>query len=258
VLVGRTLEDAEMGERQSSLTSLGMWPITRVAAYWPSGTQKAGRKMQTSQALDGADEDSLPVLPRSKRRLLDQRDANTADHEDMPPLTANRRGKASIPNTLFQSQCQRTKPVLTGRKTRVASVVSDVSSVDGAGASTSARGGMRRGTQQARALLEDSEEEGVEFTPSALGTGRGSRSTNGTQEGTGSAVRSSDRTAINARGGVPASGSVSATFGRRKLLLVDDDDDGMVSRAGFSSSDASSSLRSSLSRFSLAPPSPFN
>lgn len=217
-------------------------------AFWPAETQR-GRKTQASQALDGGDEDSMPLLPRSKRRLLDQR-TTTEDGDDkddeMPPPTAKRRGGAFVQDTPTQSQAS--EPKTTG-KTRGESVVSDISSVGGGGSTRSkrasaamttgrtARGG--RGTQRQPVLLEDSEEEGVEFTPSAVGSASGSggtrpkgRSTRGAQdhgEIDTATTRSSART-TSQMGPPQTTGSASVTMGRKKLLPVDDDDDDMVSR----------------------------
>lgn len=244
VLVGRALEDAEMGERESIGSQYRTVQGSLDIAFWPAETQR-GRKTQASQALDGGDEDSMPLLPRSKRRLLDQRTTTEHGDEDdeMPPPTAKRRGGAFVPDTPTQSQSSEPKAT-NHRKTRGESVVSDVSGVGGSTRSKrvssattgrTARGG--RGTHKQPVLLEDSEEEGVEFTPSAIGSASGSggtrakaRSTRGTQdhaEDT-ATTRSSART--SQMGPPQTTGSASVTMGRRKLLPVDDDDDDMVSR----------------------------
>jgi hypothetical protein len=248
VLVGRALEDAEMGEREWINSQHETARGSLDSAFWPAETQK-GRKTQASQALDGGDEDSMPLLPRSKRRLLDRRTTTGHGDEDdeMPPPTAKRRGGAFVPDTPTQSQTSESKAT-HHRKTRGESVVSDISSVGGSTRSKrvsaattgrTARGG--RGTQKQPVLLEDSDEEGVEFTPSAIGSASGSggtrargRSTRGTQylaEVDTATTRSSART-TSQMGPPQTSGSASVTMGRKKLLPVDDDDDDMVSRLG--------------------------
>jgi len=205
-LAGPTLEDAEMGE-----------------PFWPTQNAKVARHTQTTtqaMAVDDEDDD-LPLLPRSRKRLLDTRITPGRDFDEAP-RTSRKRGAASL---------RETEPVPSGpsarsRKVRGASVVSDASST---GAAT--RRAPARKAKKALHVIDGSEEEEVEADlPTATATGTGS----GRSTGSGARTRwlgaGTGRSAMSSTLDGPTAPTASARpkGAKERKMLVDDDDDGEV------------------------------
>ncbi|WWD22759.1 hypothetical protein CI109_107252 [Kwoniella shandongensis] len=228
VLTGPTVQAAEMGE-----------------PYWPTQAIKTGnrRTQAGSQAPIAEEEDDMPLLPRSRKRLLGTQ-ALQDDDTDMPftGRTSTQRRKV-VPETQNSSMAGSQLPLR--RNARGASVVSESS----VGTSTSVATSTTRGGGGTRAkapskpktrgkepiVLEDSgEEDGVDRGNSRSGKGTGTvtlEEDDDDDDVVASTAMGVGRSRLtqSTRSSAKAAGSGSGVGGRRKLLPVDDED-GMAFR----------------------------
>ena len=203
--------------------------LTTTTAYWPTQAPNPYKRPQASQfpATIADDEDEMPLLPRTKKRLLGVRDDSPSTADDPTPHATRRSEKPEI----SQSQTGQITLSPMQRKTRRGSVASEASSVAASTrskASTSKPKSATRGKSKKKAevepiVLEDSEEEvalEMDKTP-----------TTATRSATRGATSAVDDEPMSTRSGRKASGRTTqaATGGRRKLLPADDDGDEMVS-----------------------------
>lgn len=175
-------------------------------AYWQTESARPSARSQgMSQALPtfNEDEDDMPLLPRTRRRLLGEE-----GNEPTPPPPRRRQGAP-------ESQELTSKKVAhkTPRNTRAVSTVSEGSVASLAlSASTRSRGAKSGKSKPKPIVLADSDEELPPPTP-ATRSGRSGATSTLEGDGTRFSTRSTQ----------------TATVGRRKLLPADDDDGGMVS-----------------------------
>lgn len=188
------------------------------SAYWATedvATQPRTQPSQNSHPRGGGsfeDEDSAPLKPSSRRKLLSQiQEEGDSDDEVMPSMRS-RRGKT--PATGSSSR----------RSTRASSVQSEASTTAAPPARTqratqrTQRAPAKRATQ--RVLLDESDDDEVFATPPATATGRSSRST----RSRGAEAPSSSTLAAPSTRTRTSQRTTQATQ-RRKLLVDDDDDD---------------------------------
>jgi hypothetical protein len=184
------------------------------------------------------EEDEMPLLPRSKKRLINNADSPPPEYD--VPATGRRKGTQATQATQTTQSTQR-----PARKTRATSVASDVS--DTPSTRTRSKPAARGKKTAETVVIEDSEEEvalDLGKTPStATRSGRGAKSraatstldadtvgagAGGTRRGTRTTTQASvvpDTSQVNpTSSGVTASGRPP----RRKLLVDDDDDDDVV------------------------------
>jgi hypothetical protein len=188
-----------------------------ILAYWVQ-TQlgKNGKRGQPSQALAMVDEeeDTMPLLPRSKRRLL----GGTPEVEESFSTAPKQRGAQKL-----------IAPKPAPRRVRGATAESEVSIVSVPLPTRTAA--KARGKGKTPIVVEEDEDEEAEvdigLAASRLSGKTGSRSsgraTSSTLEGETTKTRGKTTQMPNA---TPA----STATGRRRMLLPDDDDDGPVSR----------------------------
>lgn len=205
-------------------------------AYWVADSGVPPKRGQgISQAVSSMreEEDEMPLLPRSRKRLIQT--ADSPPPEDIPATG----GRKSRPTQPTQATEVTQRPV---RKTRAASVASDISEAPStrARAKPAARG--RKAVEPV--VVEDSEDEvalDLDKTPStATRTGRGGKSRaatstlgadtagpGGTRKGTRTTQTSMvpDTSQMEAP---PSTATASGRPARRKLLVDDDDDDDVV------------------------------
>lgn len=211
------------------LTLLAYWATEQPLTQAKRGGTQA--KSQSYRQTELYEEDNMPLVPTSRRRLLTQIREDD-DDEETPTLAPSKRRRGATPNT--QS------PVLsapTSRRARAGSALSDVSSAAPSevaepktGRASSTRASTRapptqrarRGTQAAPVVLDSDDDD----TPFATARTRaGGRST--AARGSGTAARS---TTLNDEGTSLSRGTLPAT-GTRRRLLGDDDGDDVVSDA---------------------------
>jgi hypothetical protein len=201
--------------------------LTRVGiAYWPQAETVRGKKGQMSQipaSYVDEEEDTMPLLPRSRKRLL----GDTPEVEESFNTASKQRGIASQTQTL---STPKPKPVAVARRTRGGTVDSDVSiSSAPRPTATKTQKGRGRGKLDTPIVIDEEDEDEVDVgligsRRTGTGTGRGSGKTGGTSTLDGETTRSS-----RAKG--TQSVVASGTTGRRRLLPADEDDDGIVSRS---------------------------
>jgi len=217
------------------VNSLGSW---LTVAYWVADSGGPSKRGQMSQAVGimRDDEDEMPLLPRSKKRLINN--ADSPPPENGVPATGRR--KEARPTQITQTTQSTQRPV---RKTRAASVVSDIS--DAPSTRTRAKPAARGKKTAEPVVIEDSEEE-VAFdlgkTPStATRSGRGAKSRGatstleadtvgggGTRRGTRTTTQPSAVPDTSQVEPTPSGVTASGRPARRKLLVDDDDDDDVV------------------------------
>ncbi|WVR03162.1 hypothetical protein IAU60_000152 [Kwoniella sp. DSM 27419] len=226
VLAGPTAQDGEMGE-----------------PYWPTQVVKNGRgKAQQSQFAMEVDTEDMPLLPRSRKRLLATQVSQ--DDDDLPPSTVTQRA-GRIQDS--QPQTQTPQVGISHRKTRAASVVSEADSVaTNTSAATSTRARSTRAGTSTRStrtsskqpvVLEDSEEEGVDWGASTKTRGTRSGRTvassaiishdgppGTTTNDADTAMLPPSTAATKSRRTQPSTPASAVLGGRRKLLPADDDD----------------------------------
>ncbi|WRT63291.1 uncharacterized protein IL334_000196 [Kwoniella shivajii] len=222
-LAGPTMQDAEMGE-----------------PYWPTqvfNNTSRGRT-QASQVVD--EDEDMPLLPRSKKRLLG---TQVNQDEDEVPSTSRLRKQSRVPETqLTQTQM----PITTKRRTRAQSVLSEAdSAITSTSAATSTRAGKAtsRGKNKEPILLEDSDDEeegegldwgdstGLATNPRSTRTSTQSKGDTGTGSGTktlGSmnppSISTAKRKTLPTQG-TSTRNTQASSQARRRLLPADDDDD---------------------------------
>ncbi|KAK8844689.1 hypothetical protein IAR55_006538 [Kwoniella newhampshirensis] len=231
VLTGPTVQDAEMGE-----------------PYWPTQAVKTGnqRTQAGSQATIAEEEDDMPLLPRSRKRLLGTQ-ALQDDATD-PPLTGRRgtQRRKVIPET--QNSSMNGSQLPPRRSTRATSVMSEssvgtsTSVATATGSTTRGKAVKRRGKGKEPVLLEDSDEEdGVDWGNSSTGRTKSGRSGKGTgtvtleEDEDDEEVVASTAMGLGRSKATPStqrSGGTGTTLGvgRRRKLLPVDDEDGMAFR----------------------------
>lgn len=231
VLAAPSTNDAEMGERK--LTRPVEEILANILAYWPTQQSKGKGKGKTqtslTQQMDEDEDEDMPLLPKSRRRLLSQ----GHDDEMSPPPPTARQKRGGPSQTPAASQAPPPRRA-THRQLRETSVTSDTSSVGrGTRATTRATLAATQRSRKGKAepiVIEESEDEvNRDLGParSSTGTARG-KSTRGTATGSGIVGddEASTTTAIATRGRATPS---SLGTGRRRLV-VDDDDDGELVR----------------------------
>ena len=221
-------------------------------AYWPIQPAKLVGRTQGSQFQSNSldDEDEMPLLPRSKKkRLLELEDEDDSAPSEVASTSAPATRQAPLASKKTNSRSTR-QPA---RKTRAASIISDVSSVaastrSAAARSTASRAKAKGASKKEVIEFQDSEDEvaldlGKTPTPSGRGTGTGAgtgtRGTRGrgatsTLEGEPISTRSTrtpafDTGTTTTRRSTATQGktatAASGTRGGRRRLVVDDDDD---------------------------------
>jgi len=236
-LVGQDMNDAEMGERECSSVCISERYVL-TAAYWVAesgGPSSKGVGMSQAVGSMRQEEDEMPLLPRSKKRLINV--ADSPPLEDNVPATGSR--KFVVPSQTTQTTQATQRPV---RKTRATSVASDVS--DAPSAPTRAKPAVRGKKTVEPVVIEDSEDEvalDLGKTPStATRTGRGAKSRAATSTldvdtagggGTRRTTRTTQASMIPDTSQMeppPSTATASGRPARRKLLVDDDDDDDVV------------------------------
>ncbi len=202
VLAGPTIHDAEMGERRFCKYPTKQ-SIDLILAYWPPETTRPSARSQgVSQAFDEGDD--MPLLPRTRKRLLGEDGAESTPPGTSPgPFAPPTQTHSTLRFGMTQIQ----------RKTRRQSVESDVSTANLVPIeSVRTRSGPKNGKAKVKEpiVLEDDDEN--DPTPPTRSTRSDVTSTL-----QGDASRS-----------VTPRSTQTATAGRRKLLPADDDDGGMV------------------------------
>jgi len=226
-----------------------------VLAFWPT-QQPTGKKGKGStqamltQAMDEDDED-MPLLPRSRRRILDEDDLDD-DISPMPPPASlaprSRAARSAISETPAPtppkkaSATQSRARTQTQRQLRESSVVSDASSTGAGGRSTRTTRAPAASTQARKGkappiVIEESEDEvNRDLGPARSSTGTGTRTmgrhTSGAAGSGSGRVGDDEATPASASNRGKTQSSLGAT-GRRRLLVADDDDDGELVSAGF-------------------------
>lgn len=254
-LAAPAVNDPEMGERESEGFQVDRILAYQIA-YWPT-QQPTGRKGKGSTQMTQTEhpeeeDDEMPLLPPSRRRLLD---SNTGEDNDMTPIpsTSRTRGRgAQELSSQVASQASKMVGARAGRATqsrqvRESSATSDVSSLGGRPSRTTkatktaskVSGPPTQSTRSGRVntiVIEESEDEvnnGIGPARSSTGTATRGKSTRvaGTSEaGTTASGRIGDDEATTATGTRAKTQSTLGATGRRRLLVADDDDDGeMVS-----------------------------
>lgn len=192
------------------------------SAYWATedvATQPRTQPSQNSHPRGGGsfeDEDSAPLVPSSRRKLLSQIQEEGDSDDEVPVHSArSRRGKTPA-----------TGSATSRRSTRASSVQSEASATAAPPARTqrttqrTQRAPAKRATQ--RVLLDESDDDEVFATappPPATATGRSSRST----RSRGVEVPASSTLAAPSTRTRTSQRTTQAT--QRRQLLVDDDDD---------------------------------
>lgn len=218
-LAAPNVHNAEMGERELLQRNEALL----TSAYWATedvATQPRTQPSQNSHPRGGGsfeDEDSAPLVPSSRRKLLSQiQEEGDSDEEVAVHSARSRRGKTPA-----------TGSATSRRSTRASSVQSEASATAAPPARTqrttqrTQRAPAKRATQ--RVLLDESDDEEVFATappPPATATGRSSRST----RSRGVEVPASSTLAAPSTRTRTSQRTTQATQ-RRKLLVDDDDDD---------------------------------
>lgn len=203
----------------------------RLPAYWTSDQPvRNGKQTQMSQipaSLD--DDDHMPLLPVSNKRLLGTMREDSPDTEDS--MTANKSRDRRSTQTATQSDfTQGRTNRASSRSTRATSVASEASSAVPISKAKSKP--VARSKKPETIVIEDSEDEvanEVGRASARSSTARGSkRSSIGTRipgtsvPGEAGDVPSSSKTTV--RSGTRGT-QASAPAPRRRLLVADDDDD---------------------------------
>lgn len=197
-----------------------------------------------TQYQQDEEDDEMPLLPTSRRRLLD----NDQD-DDMTPTPSTSRGRtrgAIEPDSQVTDPGRSATariPRATQRKTREASIASDVSSAGVRSSRTSktsrpaakASASSAKGGRGTAIVIEESEDEvnrDIGPARSSTGTrGRSMRNAGTSEAGPSASGRIADDEATTLSGIKNRTQSTLGATGRRRLLVADDDDDGeMVSR----------------------------
>lgn len=184
--------------------------------------------------MDEDEDEDMPLLPRSRRRLLDK-----GEEDDMspgPPPSSLARGTRGPPSqTPIASQAPPRRATATHRQLRETSVNSDTPSVGRSTRTTQAAPSTQTRKGRAPAIvIEESEDEvnrdlGPARSSTGTGTARGKSSRTAGLSGSGSGFGDDEASSMAA--GTAARGKTQSSLGTgRRRLVVDDDDDGeMVS-----------------------------
>lgn len=185
--------------------------------------------------MDEDEDEDMPLLPRSRRRLLDK-----GEEDDMspgpPPLSLARGTRGAPSQTPVASQAPPRRATATQRQLRETSVNSDTSSVGRSTRNTKAAPSTqtRKGRAPAIVIEESEDEVNRDLGParSSTGTGTGIRGKGSKAIGvSGSGSGFGDDEASSMATGTATRGKTQSSLGTgRRRLVVDDDDDGeMVS-----------------------------
>jgi hypothetical protein len=189
--------------------------------------------------MDEDEDEDMPLLPRSRRRLLDKGEED--DLSRGPPPSSLARGTRGVPSqTSVASQPPPRRTTATQRQLRETSVNSDTSSIGRSTRTRTTKVAPSTQTRKGRApaiVIEESEDEvNRDLGParSSTGTGTGTRGksskvmgVSGGEGGFGDDEASSMATETATRGKTQS----SQGMGRRRLVVDDDDDGEMVSRS---------------------------
>lgn len=183
--------------------------------------------------MDEDEDEDMPLLPRSRRRLLDK-----GEEDDMspgPPPSSLARGTRGAPSqTPIASQAPPRRATATQRQLRETSVNSDTSSVGRSTRTTKAAPSTqtRKGRAPAIVIEESEDEVNRDLGPARSSTGTGTRGKGSRTIGvSGSGSGFGDDEASSMATGTATRGKTQSSLGTgRRRLVVDDDDDGeMVS-----------------------------
>jgi hypothetical protein len=190
--------------------------------------------------MDEDEDEDMPLLPRSRRRLLDK---GEDDLSPGPPPSSLARGTRGVPSqTPIASQPPPRRTTATQRQLRETSVNSDTSSVGRSTRTRTTKAAPSTQTRKGRApaiVIEESEDEvNRDLGParSSTGTGTGTRGKSSKimgVSGTGSGGGFGDDEASSMATGTATRGKTQSSqgMGRRRLVVDDDDDGEMVSRS---------------------------
>jgi hypothetical protein len=225
-----------------------------ILAFWPT-QQPTGKKGKGStqamltRAIDEDDED-MPLLPRSRRRILDEDDLDDDITPMPPPASLAPRARAArsaisetpAPTPPKKAPATQSRPrTQTQRQLRESSVVSDASSAGAGGRSTRTTRAPAASTQARKGkappiVIEESEDEvNRDLGPARSSTGTGTRTmgrhTCGAAGSGSGRIGDDEATPASASNRGKTQSSLGAT-GRRRLLVADDDDDGELVSVG--------------------------
>lgn len=207
-------------------------------AYWVADSARPTKSQGVTQGRL-IDDDDMPVLPRSKKRLIGNDDSLPPNDALEVPSTSRRRvGRTQV------TQATQAARTATRRAARPSSVVSNTSDISEAPSGHTRSHDARskpaaKGKQRVESIVvEDSEEEvaqdlGRVSSGSARAKGstapgtRGSRGTRGTT----STLEEGARGVPGTKAMDPLTSSVASSVratGRRRLLVDDDEDDEAV------------------------------